>query len=58
MKAKSAISKINEQYKSSQEQIRLTESKLAHSELEKKTLNKALEDYQKRKNGIEKSQVS
>ena len=36
----------------------MTESKLAHSELEKKTLNKALEDFQKRRNGIEKSQVS
>ena len=58
VKAKAAISKINTQYKSSLEQIRLTETKLQHSELEKTTMQKALDDLQKRRNGIEKSQVS
>ena len=40
------------------EQIRLSESKLHHSNLEKQTLQKALDDMQKRRNGIEKNQVS
>ena len=37
------------------EQIRLSESKLHHTDLEKQTLQKALDDMQKRRNGIEKS---
>ncbi len=38
VKAKAAISKINTQYKGSQEQTRLLETKLQHSELEKTTM--------------------
>lgn len=40
------------------EEVRLSESKLQHANLEKTTMSKALEDLQKRRNGIEKSQVS
>ena len=40
------------------EEVRLSESKLKHSNLEKSTMQKALDDFQKRRNGIEKSQVS
>ena len=55
VKAKAAISKINSQYKTSLDENRLTEQKLQHSNMEKQTMQKALEDMQKRRNGIEKS---
>lgn len=55
VKAKTAISKINDQYKNATEETRLAESKLSHSNLEKNTMQKALDDMQKRRNGIEKS---
>lgn len=58
VKAKAAISKINTQYKTATEEKRLVEQKLQHCDMEKQTMQKALEDMQKRRNGIEKSQVS
>ena len=58
VKAKAAITKINGQYKTAMEEVRLSESKLQHANLEKSTMSKALDDLQKRRNGIERSQVS
>ena len=58
VKAKGAIAKINTQYKTAVEENRLSEQKLLHTNMEKQTMQKALEDMQKRRNGIEKSQVS
>ena len=55
VKAKAAISKINSQYKTAVDENRLTEQKLQHTNMEKQTMQKALEDMQKRRNGIEKS---
>ena len=58
VKAKDAIAKINTQFKTAIEENRLSEQKLLHANMEKQTMQKALEDMQKRRNGIEKSQVS
>ena len=58
VKAKAAIAKINTQFKTAVEENRLSEQKLLHTNMEKQTMQKALDDMQKRRNGIEKSQVS
>ena len=58
VKAKGAIAKINTQYKTAVEENRMSEQKLLHTNMEKQTMQKALEDMQKRRNGIEKNQVS
>lgn len=45
VKAKTAIARMDSSYKSTAEQLRLSESKLQHSNLEKETLQKALDDF-------------
>ena len=57
-KAKTAIDTINNKHKQEMEQVRLAETKLAHEIQTRNTLQTQLDEFQKRRSGIEKGFVS
>lgn len=57
-KAKTAIDTINNKHKQEMEQVRLAETKLAHEVQTRNTLQTQLDEFQKRRSGIEKGFVS
>lgn len=57
-KAKVALDSLTSKHKAVSEQARLIEVKLQHSEEKSKTLEHKLSEFQRRKNGVAKNEVS